>query len=242
MVKGDLAKLQPSERVQYYKSVCESLNLNPFTKPFDYISLNGKLTLYAKKDATDQLRNNNNISITITSREKFDDLYVVSALGKTPDGRTDEAIGAVNIKGLAGDNLANALMKAETKAKRRVTLSICGLGFTDETEIETIPTAKITQVDDRTGEILEPVKQLPPAKPQSQKTAIPEVEHDVVEPITNVQFETIKELAAKHFTDKIIEMNAFIANVVGREVTAIKSISAHEANRVVDALTALGAN
>jgi hypothetical protein len=29
-------------------------------------------------------------------------------------------------------------MKAETKAKRRVTLSICGLGFLDETEVETL--------------------------------------------------------------------------------------------------------
>jgi hypothetical protein len=30
-------------------------------------------------------------------------------------------------------------MKAETKAKRRATLSVCGLGFLDETEIEDIP-------------------------------------------------------------------------------------------------------
>ena len=33
-------------------------------------------------------------------------------------------------------------MKAETKAKRRATLSICGLGMLDETEIETIPDAR----------------------------------------------------------------------------------------------------
>lgn len=32
--------------------------------------------------------------------------------------------------------LANALMKAETKAKRRVTLSIAGLGLLDESELE----------------------------------------------------------------------------------------------------------
>jgi len=47
-----------------------------------------------------------------------------------------EATGAVDIKGLTGKNLANAFMKAETKAKRRVTLSICGLGFLDESEVE----------------------------------------------------------------------------------------------------------
>ena len=31
------------------------------------------------------------------------------------------------------------MMKAETKAKRRVTLSICGLGVLDETEVENVP-------------------------------------------------------------------------------------------------------
>jgi hypothetical protein len=30
-------------------------------------------------------------------------------------------------------------MKAETKAKRRVTLSICGLGMLDESEVESLP-------------------------------------------------------------------------------------------------------
>jgi hypothetical protein len=55
-----------------------------------------------------------------------------------PNGRQDESIGAVNIAGLKGENRANAMMKAETKAKRRVTLSICGLGLLDETEVETV--------------------------------------------------------------------------------------------------------
>ncbi len=32
-------------------------------------------------------------------------------------------------------------MKAETKSKRRVTLSLCGLGMLDESEVETIPGA-----------------------------------------------------------------------------------------------------
>ena len=35
--------------------------------------------------------------------------------------------------------LGNALSKAVTKAKRRATLSICGLGMLDETEIASIP-------------------------------------------------------------------------------------------------------
>jgi hypothetical protein len=44
----------------------------------------------------------------------------------------------VNISGLKGDNYANALMKCVTKAKRRVTLSIVGLGMLDESELDTI--------------------------------------------------------------------------------------------------------
>jgi hypothetical protein len=33
------------------------------------------------------------------------------------------------------------MMKAVTKAKRRVTLSICGLGMLDETEVDSVPGA-----------------------------------------------------------------------------------------------------
>ena len=63
LLGGDLSKLTPAQRVNYYQRVCTSLGLNPLTKPFDYINLNGKLTLYAKKDAADQLRKINGESI-----------------------------------------------------------------------------------------------------------------------------------------------------------------------------------
>jgi hypothetical protein len=51
-------------------------------------------------------------------------------------GRTDESCGVVSLKGLMGEARSNKIMCAETKAKRRVTLSICGLGWLDETEVE----------------------------------------------------------------------------------------------------------
>ncbi len=137
VAQGDLGKLTPEERVQYYAVVCESLGLNPLTRPFDYLTLQGKTILYARKDCTDQLRSLRKVSVTITSRERIDDVYAVTARATMPDQRTDESVGAVSVGGLKGDALANALMKAETKAKRRVTLSICGLGILDETEIET---------------------------------------------------------------------------------------------------------
>src|ERR1035437_1902847 len=135
LIAGDLSKLNTTDRVLYYKAVCESVGLNPLTKPFEYITLNGKLTLYARRDATDQLRSINKVSIEILSREVVEDCYVVTARATTPI-RQDESIGAVSISGLKGEARANAMMKAETKAKRRVTLSVCALGMLDELEVD----------------------------------------------------------------------------------------------------------
>lgn len=110
---GDLSKLSSSERLVYYKSVCESLGLNPLTRPLEYIVLNGKLTLYARKDATDQLRQSRGVSITRLEREVVESVYVVTAYARDKVGREDSSIGAVGIGGLKGDALANAMMKAE---------------------------------------------------------------------------------------------------------------------------------
>jgi hypothetical protein len=141
LLTGDLSKLTPDQRLSYYNNVCSSLGLNPLTKPFAYLSLNGKTVLYALKDCTEQLRNIHAISLTIPVREVIEGVYVVTAHAVRADGRCDEATGAVPIEGLKGEARANALMKAETKAKRRVTLSICGLGMLDETEADSIPGA-----------------------------------------------------------------------------------------------------
>jgi len=177
VVVGDLSKLSPTERLNYYRAVCESLGLNPLTKPFDYITLNGRLTLYARKDATDQLRKLTGVSITKLDRETASGVYVVTAYAQAKDGRTDSSIGAVSIDGLRGDALANAMMKAETKAKRRVTLSIGGLGFLDETEIETIP-AEVAQAEPQP----EPPKPAPkPSQRDQLLKAVDDIENKHIE-------------------------------------------------------------
>lgn len=164
---GDLSALKPEQRVSYYQSVCKSLGLNPLTKPFDYIKLNGKLTLYARRDAADQLRKLNQVSISDVDIQYTDDLVIVMVNAADKTGRADSDLGAVNIKGLQGEARANAIMKAITKAKRRVTLSICGLGWLDETEIDAVPTAQTVVVDASTGEVLPPVT-YKPAPEQSE--------------------------------------------------------------------------
>ena len=153
VVEGDLSRLNPEQRVDYYRTVCQSVGLNPYTRPFAYIRLNGKLTLYACKDATDQLRKINGVNIEDIKTEDDGDWFVVTVKGSDRTGRKDVEIGAVNKKDMQG-NFGNAMMKAVTKAKRRLTLSLCGLGWLDETEIETIRDARPVIVDDE-GVIVE---------------------------------------------------------------------------------------
>ena len=144
---GDLGKLTPEQRVSLYNGICESLGLNPLTRPFEFITLNGKLTLYAKKDCAEQLRRIHSISIRELDVKVENDLIVAKAVAVAPDGRIDHDYGVVPISGKGAD-FANAYLKAITKAKRRVTLSICGLAFLDESELDTVPDVKFPALEE----------------------------------------------------------------------------------------------
>jgi hypothetical protein len=152
VIGGDLSKLTPEQRVQYYQSVCKSIGINPLTRPFNYITLNGKLTLYATKDAADQLRNLHGVSIDDVDITSDAENIIVKVKGHDDKNRSDVEIGVVSTKDMQG-NLANVKMKAVTKAKRRLTLSLCGLGWLDETEVETIKDAQPVTVTE-TGEVV----------------------------------------------------------------------------------------
>lgn len=165
-LKGDISGLNPTQKVQYYATLCERMGLDPTTQPFLPLRLNGKEILYASKGATDQLAKVNKVNRAIVAREKIEDVYVVTARATLPDGRAEDSIGAVPIGNLKGEALANALMKAETKAKRRVTLSICGLGMLDESELETIP--------DNAKAPAEPIPILPIVQEEKPKSLLPE--------------------------------------------------------------------
>lgn len=140
IINGDLSKLSPKQRVDYYNGYCQRLGLDAFTKPFDLLKLNGREILYCTRAGAQQLNKLHNVSHAITSRELNAEagVYLVTSRACLPDGRCTESIGAVNIGGLKGEAYANAVMKAETKAKRRATLDLLGLGVLDETEVESI--------------------------------------------------------------------------------------------------------
>ena len=143
ILQGDLSKLSANDKVRYYNGYCERMGLDPFTKPFDILRLNGKEVLYCTRSGTQQLNKLHKVSHLITSRDTNAEagVYIVTSKASLPDGRCTESIGAVNIAGLKGEAYANAIMKAETKAKRRATLDLLGLGVLDESEAESIPNA-----------------------------------------------------------------------------------------------------
>lgn len=171
IAKGDLAELTPAQRAHYYIETCRSVGLNYLTKPFDYIELNRKLTLYATRNATDQLRRIYGVSVRIVDEKTIEGVRIVTAEASDATGRADTSIGAVAIAGLRGADLANALMKCETKAKRRVTLSFVGLSFLDETEVESVPGARRVAYDITTGEHVSDVGS--PQRGDAEESATP---------------------------------------------------------------------
>jgi hypothetical protein len=141
VLRGDLSGLNEQQKKNYYLFRCRQVGLDPAAKPFDLLKLNGKEILYANASATQQLCAIHKLSTQITHRERIDDIYVVSVRVTAADGRVSENQGAVSVGNARGDALANAILKATTKAIRRAVLAHCGLGMLDETEVETIPGA-----------------------------------------------------------------------------------------------------
>lgn len=184
---GDCKKLSPEQRLAYYRARCDAAGLDPRAQPFQFITLNNKLVLYALKAATDQLTAKHGIQVEILSQATEAGIRIVTVRATTRDGRSTDEIGAVAVDGLRGDNLCNALMKATTKAKRRAVLGVCGLGLLDETELETCgasnpaPTreparAPVRHLTDLTSSspASAPAPSAPPAKPQATTEPWPE--------------------------------------------------------------------
>ena len=152
---GDLSALSVAQRDAYCEARAKDLGLNPIGGPIQcmlttYQEQNPvtnkwekkhKLIAYATKSATDQLRTIHGVKIVRADVNLTADMATVTVEGVLPDGRNDVEVGAVALADGAGTPLspslrANAVMKAMTKAKRRLTLSIIGAGLTDESELD----------------------------------------------------------------------------------------------------------
>ena len=131
------------------KYLCDAsvyFGLDPLLNALDVIWMNDengrgrKLVVYARKGTTDILRGIHGIEVT--SLVQFDSAKYVSftATGKNNKGRQEIAVGAHSIEGLGGERLAYAVMTAQTRALRRLTLQFVGGGLLDESEVNAQPT------------------------------------------------------------------------------------------------------
>lgn len=163
VVHGDLSRLSPPQRLAYYAARCEAAGLDPRARPFQYLQLQGKLVLYADKSCADQLCAQHKLTVEIVSRGTVGDCYEVHARVRRQDGTSVDNLGVVPLAGKRGDDLANAVMKAATKAIRRATLAACGLGMLDDSEVETIRDARRVTITEAevTAPALPPVPALP---------------------------------------------------------------------------------
>lgn len=142
LASNDYSKLTDQERAVLLNKTCESMGLNPLGQPFGFFKMkDGKVSLYAKRACSDQLGKIHGLSI-IECGESFNEktrILTVKVKMRDRDGRESMNRGDVFISpSLAGEDLANAYMRCHTKAVRRCTLAMCGLGFLDETEVEDI--------------------------------------------------------------------------------------------------------
>lgn len=197
LIEGDLAVLTEEERLTYYKHICDLMGLEPSTKPFAYIVLNSKLVLYATKNCTDQISQLRKLSTEMTEPRFEHDLVIVRCRVVDQSGRSSQSIGAVSTSGQTGEKLANALMKAETKAKRRAILSLVGLSVLDETEVESIRATSIG-ADAITALENKHVQKI--AAPKEKEAHVEHVEH--VEPTDVVETDVVDVVETKEAVEK----------------------------------------
>ncbi len=169
---GDLKGLTPAQKTQYILMTCQSQGLNPLlaAQYYEIIVFQKKEILYAKKGLAEALRDSRNINCKIFSSQVDKDLglYSVKAVASLPNGRSEESLAVLSIEveetdgwtrtadgrnipkktgkfvAARGQELANLMMKCETKAKRRATLALCGLGI----EERNFETENVYDIDD----------------------------------------------------------------------------------------------
>ena len=208
LIEKDASGLNRDQLFWFNQWLCERYGLDPWGVPVKYLPQTTwdavkrqrvhKLVPYFGKECAEQLRCKRGVSITDLEVIPPPDptLYLVKAHAKLPDCREDTATGCVSLVksewdreakrystpvSLQGEELSNAIMKCETKAKNRVTFSILGMGyFMDQTEAESLVTdvSTIETVDTVTGEVKtnpEAALQTSPLPSSSPHSAPPKV-------------------------------------------------------------------
>lgn len=170
----DLESLTDAQREEHYLAACEHFQLPPELRLLDFMWMDASdakrnLVLYAKKGATDLIRDRQDISVVSTVPANGPGYAAFIVEGKNKDGRHEFAVGSASIGGLNGQNLANAVMISHTRAVRRLTLQFVGGGLLDESEA----IGPVTDINRAGGSLASLATITAPAQPTTTPNAQP---------------------------------------------------------------------
>lgn len=180
---GNLKALNNDERWQYYLAMCAHLDLDPVSRPFDWIEQEGRLTLYPNANCASQLADKMGLSFPEFQDNVIGEVYIFRVKA-VAEGRECWATGAVPM-GKSPEQISRAIKKAETQAKRRAALSMGGLALTESDEMQEVggvvfesavngQSADPREIENGNAQALppepktkrgRPAKELPPAPP-----------------------------------------------------------------------------
>ncbi len=144
---GDFSVLSNEERNIFVEHICETYGLDKSSVPVRFVTDNKskKVIPYLARTATDQLRMNLNISV-VEQNVQFSPngiACIVTVKVQDDKGRTDMDVGSVFLGNATGDDYAKQIMACVTKAKRRATISLSGIGILDEAEIMSMTSEEV---------------------------------------------------------------------------------------------------
>jgi hypothetical protein len=139
---GDLSTLPEPEQDKILVKMCAHYGLDPILRPFCIIPAQNKKIWYATKAATDMVAARDHLTRRFKERRIDRELMICEIIMEITDGKRveegtavvslgefarDPKTGQITERMLAGEGLANAIMRCETKAKRRATLAWFGM-------------------------------------------------------------------------------------------------------------------
>ena len=160
----DLESLTEQQRQDYVRAVCNHMGIPPELNLVMLAYMDDddgprRLVAYAKRGATEIIREKRGISVIGLEFKQIGGSIVFVATGKDQNNRQEMASGAKWIEGLQGYELDDAILTAQTKACRRMTLQFVGAGVLDETEVrlkQTIKSAEPNPITIPPAPVVEP--------------------------------------------------------------------------------------
>lgn len=164
----NLERLSEEQRAQYLRDFSEHLGLPPDLNALDLIWMDDdnksglrKLVVYCRKGTADLLRDIHQVQVKSLEQLTIPGCVAFKATGVNKTDRQEIAVGAHDSEGLRGARLASAVMTAQTRACRRLTIQFAGGGMLDESEVNA-QTTNINRTDASLAQLAGSSTVLPP--------------------------------------------------------------------------------